>query len=292
MAAERGDVGADRAGDGDGAGDGADASPAQEAGQAGDFLARVLADVRDALDAGYYTARPEEPVEPTPSLGEAVAQGRALVAEVKRRAPSWDGAVKQRTVGEVARAYRAGGASGISVLTEPSHFDGSLQDLSTVARLGLPTLMKDFVTAVAQLDAARAHGASCVLLIQGVFDRGLSPVPRDDLVEAAHDRGLEVLLEGSTAGEFARATESDADLVAVNARRLDTLDLSLERALRVLDDHRDAATRDGRPCMVLSAIRTADDVARAFDAGADGILVGTALMHAPDPVGTLKGWSA
>lgn len=256
----------------------------------GDFLARAVADVRRALEEGYYGARPAQAVPSTPSLADAVAKGRSVVAEIKRTAPSWSTTYKERDVADLASAYRAGGAAGISVLTEPRHFQGSLDDLAQVARVGLPTLMKDFVMHPDQLDAAADHGASAVLLIQAVFDRGLAPVGRDALVGEARDRGLDVLLEASTADGFARALASEARIVAVNARRLDTLDLSLDRALRILAEQGPDDPRAGRPHMLLSAVSGPDDLQRAFEAGADAVLVGTALMEAADPVGTLKSW--
>lgn len=255
-----------------------------------DFLARACADVRRALEEGYYGARPVDPVPSTPSLADAVSKGRAVVAEIKRTAPSWSTTYKERDVATVARAYRAGGAAGISVLTEPRHFQGSLDDLATVARVGLPTLMKDFVMHPDQLDAAADHGAAAVLLIQAVFDRGLAPVGRDALIGEARDRGLDVLLEASTADGFARALDSEASIVAVNARRLDTLDLSLDRALRILAKQGPEDPRSRRPHMLLSAVSGRADLERAFEAGADAVLVGTALMEAADPVGTLKSW--
>lgn len=249
-----------------------------------DFLDQVCHDVAKRIADGAYDARPDEPVRRTPSLVDAVREGEAIVAEVKRDAPSWDAPSDVDPIAQ-ARAYRDALVAGISVVTERDHFGGTIELLGGIATLGRPTLMKDFLIDEAQIDAADAHGAAAVLAIQAVFDREVAD--RDALVDAAHDAGLEVLLEASTAEELDRALGSDADIVAVNARRLDTLDVSLDRAVGILED-RDV----DRPAMILSAISSREDVRRAFDAGADGVLVGSALMRSDDPAGVIAKWRA
>lgn len=244
-------------------------------------LAGICRDVVDAIEDGHYAIDLDG--SPGPSLAEAIVD-RALVAEVKLDAPTWDEPVDRDPL-ELAKAYVAAGVDGISVLTERDRFGGSPTRLAEVAGLGVPTLMKDFVVDEAQVACARRCGASAVLLIQAVFDDDLARAGRDALIDAAHDRGLEVLLEASTAEGFARAKASDADILAANARRLDTLDVDLERALEIL------AARDDRPTMLLSGLSDPKDAERAW-AVADGVLVGSALVRADDPGEVIAAWRA
>lgn len=244
-------------------------------------LAGICRDVAEAIDDGHYDVGLDG--SPGPSLAEAIVD-RALVAEVKLDAPTWEEPIDRDPL-DLARAYVEAGVDGISVLTERDRFDGSPTRLAQVAGLGPPTLMKDFVLDEPQIGCARRCGASAVLLIQAVFDADLARVGRDALIEAAHDHGLEVLLEASTVEGFARAKASDADILAANARRLDTLDVSLGRALEVL------AARDDRPTLLLSGISDRKDAERAW-AIADGILVGSALARADDPAEVIASWRA
>lgn len=242
-------------------------------------LAGICRDVADAVDDGHYGIDLDG--SPGPSLAAAIVD-RALVAEIKLDAPTWDEPIGRDPI-DLARAYVRGGVEGISVLTERDRFGGSPQRLAEVAGMGPPTLMKDFVLDEAQIECARRCGASAVLLIQAVFEADLARSGRDELIDAAHDRGLEVLLEASTADGFAAAKRSDADLVAVNARRLDTLEVDLDRALEVL------AARDDRPTMLLSGLSDRKGAERAW-AIADGVLVGSALARADDPEEVIAAW--
>ncbi len=164
----------------------------------------------------------------------------------------------------------------VSVLTDEHWFAGSFQDLSRVReRVTLPVLCKEFVIDEVQLDVARAMGADAVLLIV----RFIGDAKRlAELVQAAHERQLDPLTEIVTEEEAAIALDAGAELVGVNARDLDTLDIDAERTRRVLG---------GLPASVvrlhLSSLRTPGDVARVARSGVDGALVGEALMRQDDP---------
>ncbi len=121
-----------------------------------------------------------------------------------------------------------GGATGISVLTEPKHFGGSLGYLAKVREaVRLPILMKDIIVDPIQIEAASRIGANVVLLIEAIFERGYCELCLDEMITQAHSRRLEVLLETHSEDEYQHAIETDADLVGINNRDLRTLKVDL-----------------------------------------------------------------
>jgi indole-3-glycerol phosphate synthase len=219
-------------------------------------------------------------VEPRP-FGARRPDGRVgVIAEVKRRSPS--AGVIRAALDPVAhaRAYAAGGAVAISVLTEEAHFGGSLADLEAVAAsVALPVLRKDFLLDEVQLLEARAAGAAGVLLIARV----LSPGRLRDLTRAAQSLGLAVLVEVHGAGELASACAAGATLIGVNSRDLDDFTVDLARAealLRRVPAELIAVAESG--------IATRADVTRLAAAGADHVLVGTALSRLGDPQAAVR----
>ena len=198
----------------------------------------------------------------------------AVIAEVKRASPS-AGAIADRDPGAQARAYASAGAAAISVLTEPAHFHGSLADLRA-ARMAcdLPVLRKDFLIYPSELIESRATGADAVLLIAAC----LSANELVAMLAAARDLGLGALVETHSDDDLDKALATDAEVVGVNARDLETLDVDAERALAHL-----RRIPAGRLSVMESGIATRDHVRAAVDAGASAILVGEALMRADDP---------
>jgi indole-3-glycerol phosphate synthase len=197
-----------------------------------------------------------------------------LLAEIKRRSPS-AGAIREGAdPAEVARAYAAGGAAALSVLTDAEFFGGSLEALR-LARLAveLPLLRKDFTIDPVQVWEARAAGADAILLIVRILD----DARLRDLRALAEGLGMDALVEIHDAAELARALAAGASLIGINNRDLSTfrtdLGLSLDLAPRVSPTSTLVAE---------SGIRTADDVRRLGEAGVDAILVGESLMRQPD----------
>jgi indole-3-glycerol phosphate synthase len=203
----------------------------------------------------------------------------AVIAEVKRASPS-AGAISDREPGAQARAYASAGAAAISVLTEPAHFHGSLADLRA-ARMAcdLPVLRKDFLIHPSDLIESRATGADAVLLIAAC----LSANELVAMLGAARDLGLGALVETHSDDDLDKALATDAEVVGVNARDLETLDVDVERALAHL-----RRIPTGRLSVMESGIATRDHVRAAVDAGASAILVGEALMRADDPGAKLR----
>ena len=171
-------------------------------------------------------------------------------------------------------------APSISVLTEPTRFDGSLTDVRA-ARLAapLPVLRKDFLVHPAQVIESRATGADAVLLISAA----LTELELKGMLAVADDLGLDALVEAHSEEDLAKVLTTDAGVVGVNARDLETLELDLERALALVP-----LVPPDRVAVLESGVSTREHVERALDAGASAVLVGETLMRAPDAEATIR----
>jgi indole-3-glycerol phosphate synthase len=216
-------------------------------------------------------------VRPFPGdLGDTVG----LMAEVKRRSPS-QGAIRTDLDPVAhARAYLRGGAMAVSVLTEETHFGGSLEDLSRVAAaVSVPVLRKDFILDELQIMEARAAGASAVLLIA----RALSPEQLRMLGKAARTWGLATLIEVHAADELDAALAARPSVVGVNARDLSTLDLDMRGAEQII-----SRVPSGVTVVAESGVERRADVERLAAAGADLVLVGTSVARQDDPESAVR----
>jgi indole-3-glycerol phosphate synthase len=204
----------------------------------------------------------------------------ALVAEVKRRSPS-AGAINQALDPvHLATAYRTGGATAISVLTNSRFFGGSIADLDAVAAaVELPVLRKDFILDETQLLETRAAGASAVLLIVRILPQAVL----ERLLHVAASLGLAVLVETHNPAEVVRATDAGATIIGVNARDLDSLVIDTAAALALL-----ATVPADCLAVAESGMASREDVGRAAAAGADAVLIGSALAAAGDPAGRTR----
>ena len=211
------------------------------------------------------------------------AERVSVIAEVKRSSPSegrfssvGDGPAAVR---QMVRGYAAAGAAAVSVLTEPTRFDGRDEDLSAASDVGVPVLRKDFVVDAYGVWQARALGAAAVLLIVRALDDGALP----DLLREAGRAGLDALVEVHDADELERALAADATLVGVNARDLGTLTVDIAASLPLVR----RAAECGATVVAESGITGPDDLRRAGEAGAAAILVGTMLLRSVDPATAL-----
>ena len=211
------------------------------------------------------------------SLHAALSQpDLAVIAEVKRRAPSVGSLAEAADPVAVARAYERAGAAAISVLTDGPHFGGSLADLAAVsAAVDLPVLRKDFLIDPLQVAEAAVHGADAVLLIVAMLD----DAQLAELSAAVTELGLEALVETHTAEEVERALAAGARIVGVNNRDLESLAIDLATGEALLPTLRAA----GVVAIGESGVHGPAEARRLRTAGADAILVGSALMAAPDP---------
>lgn len=219
---------------------------------------------------------------PVPAPFAAALRGPAvrLVAEVKRRSPSRGTINAALDAPAQAAAYAAGGAAAISVLTEAAHFGGSSEDLVAVrSRVAVPVLKKDFHLAEVQLLEARVLGASAALLIA----RALSPAVLPRLADYARRVGLETLVEVRTDAELARALDAGAAVIGVNCRDLETLEVDPAVAERLVK-----RIPAGVVAIWESGVSGAADVGRAAAAGADAVLVGSAVSASPDPAAAVR----
>jgi len=206
--------------------------------------------------------------------------GLHAVAEFKRRSPSAGGIRPGADVRAYAQAYEAAGAAAMSVLVD-ARFDGSIDDLRAAREAtSLPLLAKGFFSGAAQLDELRAAGADAALLIL----RDLDDERASALQAHARRLGLDVLVEAHDANELERAVRLGADPIGLNARDLGTFTIDRRAQLELVA----AAPRD-RIVIAESAIASRAQAAAAELAGADAVLVGTALMRARDPAAALRG---
>lgn len=220
--------------------------------------------------------------EPRRGLRAALARRRApaVIAEIKRASPS-KGRIREAFDPPAhARAYASAGAAALSVLTEPRWFEGALEHLAAArAATELPCLRKDFLVDPYQVIESRAWGADAVLVIAAAAEGSRNR----ELMAAAGAEGLDVLVEVHDAAELAWACEAGATLIGVNNRDLRTFvtDLAVTERLAPL-------VPPGVLLVAESGIHTPDDLARMVAAGAHAVLVGEALMQAPDPGAALR----
>jgi indole-3-glycerol phosphate synthase len=198
-----------------------------------------------------------------------------VVAEVKRSSPSKGLINPGLDLEKQVVAYESGGAAAISVLTEPTRFGGSNEDLTRArAAVRIPLLKKDFHVEAVQIVEARSLGASAALVIA----RGVSPTRLGELMAAGNDAGIEILVEIRDERELELALTLGARLVGVNNRNLETLEIDPETALRLLP-----LIPAGVIAIAESGVRTAKDVERLAASGADAVLVGTEVSASSDP---------
>ena len=206
--------------------------------------------------------------------------GTSVVAEHKRRSPSAGVLREGASVTEVVRAYERGGAAALSVLTEEDHFAGSLDDLrEAVAATDLPVLRKDFTVDRYQLYEAKVAGADAILLIVAALD----PDALADLYAEARALDLDALVEVHDERELEAALEVDADTIGINNRDLTDFTVDTRRTFELLAD-----VPAGKTVVSESGIADREQVEELERVGVDAVLVGEALMRAPDPEAAVR----
>ena len=238
---------------------------------------------------GYYNV--ESSIERIPiSLAKTITTCKhvPIIAEIKKRSPASGILREQIDPAQVATAFKKGGAVGISVVTEPARFEGSLQFLRSIREtVDLPLLMKDIVTNEVQIEAASRLGADAILLIKAIFDRGNCQHSLQHMISFARSKGLEVLLESHNQEEFASALDTDVEMIGINNRNLRDLSVDLETAYSILENRK----IDDRIVVVESGIQSRRDMDRFLKVGADAFLIGSSIMKAADIEVMLKEFS-
>ena len=228
--------------------------------------------LEDAEERAESATREFETVEArdfAAAVEETKEVGRVpVIAEIKPTSPTTDGTVALDPA-ETARKMVDGGATALSVLTESERFGGSLEGLREVREaVDVPVLRKDFVVDRRQVREVRAD----LLLLIAAFVDNLGA-----LVEEAQSAGFEPLVEVHTRDELEAALETDARVIGVNSRDLRNLEVDLSHAEKLLPE-----VPDDRLSVAESGMENPEDVRRMIQAGADAVLVGTAITRAQD----------
>jgi indole-3-glycerol phosphate synthase len=214
-------------------------------------------------------------------FGEALVRpGLSVIAEFKRRSPSAGEIRAGATPAETASAYEEGGAAALSVLTDGPHFGGSLDDLRAArAACALPVLQKDFIVGRYQVYEAAAAGADAILLIVAALER--------DELARLHDeaRGLDLdcVVEVHSEEELQSALSIDAEVIGVNNRNLDDFSVDVQTTFELITD-----VPAGKTVVSESGIAERETLEELERVGVDAVLIGEALMRAPDPAAKVR----
>lgn len=236
---------------------------------------RRVEERRSQIPQGDLESRLSARGEDRPFSEALVRPGLSLIAEFKRRSPSAGEISVGAVVDDQVRAYERGGAAALSVLTEEHHFGGSLEDLREArAACDLPILRKDFIVDPYQLYEAAVNGADAVLLIVAALsDRDLRA-----LYEEARSIDLDCLVEVHDGEELERALEAGAEVIGINNRNLDDMSVDIATTYELMPN-----VPAGKTVVAESGISGRAELEELDRVGVDAVLIGGALMAAPDP---------
>ncbi len=241
-------------------------------------LEKLVMNSRKAINDGIYDITetlPKSAIDLEESIRNNVHA--SLITEIKFSSPA-QGEIKQISDPlQIAESMISGGAKALSILTQPHLFNGSPEYFIKIRKnVEIPLLMKDIMIDKIQIDAAKKMGADYFLLIQALFDKGHVD-NMDELIDYGHKNGLKILLEAHTKTEFDNAIRTDADIVGINNRNLDTLEINLETTKHILEN-----SQKSKMILSESGIKSAEDVKFLHDCGADAFLIGTSIMKSSD----------
>ena len=242
------------------------------------ILEKLVSNSQKAIDDGIYDIN-ETLSKSEIDLKKVISQSQhaSLITEVKFSSPALGNIRKISDPVEIAIKMVDGGATALSVLTQPYLFHGSPEFFMKIRnKVKIPMLMKDITINKIQIDAAKNMGADYFLLIQSLFDKKLIP-DMDELIDYGHKNGLKVLVEAHTLEEFDNASNTNADIIGINNRNLDTLKIDLNTTRHILEK-----SDYSKIVISESGIRTQEDIRFLHKCGADAYLVGSSIMQTED----------
>ena len=242
------------------------------------ILEKLVNNSKKAIEDGIYDINESLPNSET-DLENIITKSEhaTLITEVKFSSPALGNIRKITDPVEIALKMVNGGASALSVLTQPYMFDGSPEFFMKVRKMvKVPMLMKDITVDRVQIDAAKKIGADYFLLIQSIFDNGLVN-DIDNMIDYGHNLGLKVLIESHTKQEFDNSCNTSADIIGINNRNLDTMKIDLSTTKKILHN-----TKKTKLVISESGISTSDDIRFLHKCGADAYLVGSSIMKTDD----------
>ncbi|MEM3637671.1 MAG: indole-3-glycerol phosphate synthase TrpC [Conexivisphaerales archaeon] len=244
-----------------------------------DMLRKFVDSALQRVRQGYYDI-PEGTAYSKRSIKERLKRSRlAVIAELKYASPSAGVFGCRKSPVEVASMYERAGAVAVSVLTDPDHFSGKIDYIREIREgTSLPILMKDFVVDKKQVLAAYRSGADAILVINSIFSKGYLRGNISELIDLAHNMGLEVIEEVHSYEEYLEALHDSADIIGINNRNLQTLEVSLSVSSYILQ-HKSKS----KPVICESGITKGAELLELKKEGADGFLIGSTLMKADDP---------
>ena len=238
------------------------------------ILKKLFDNSRIAISDGIYNIE-ESLTNSSKDLIELINENKhaALITEVKFSSPSLSEIRKISDPIVIAKSMIHGGATGLSILTQPYLFSGSPEFFIKIRKeVDVPLLMKDIIVDKIQIDAAKKMGADYILLIQSLFDQGFMK-EIDEMIDYSHKNGLKILLESYTKDEFQNSLKTDADILGINNRNLDTLEIDINNTKKILE------TFDkSRMVISESGVETPEDIRFLHNCGASAFLVGSSIM--------------
>lgn len=242
------------------------------------FLTVIADEIKELINKGYYDITEKVERRDT-SLKDVLVtkkENYPIITEIKFSSPSL-GEINSNSNSqkEILTKMEENGSSAISVLTQPLYFDGSLENLKIVRQnTKLPILMKDIIIDEKQIEAGFDLGANVILLIETLFRDNHSKL--EQLIRYAKKMGLEILLEVNTKQEFDKAVTRDVDILGINNRDLNTLQLDMQTTNKILGKE----FKIDKPIISESGIVTSEDIEMIGKSGVSGFLIGTTIMKA------------
>ena len=211
------------------------------------------------------------------SLKESIKKSKSgIICEFKRKSPSNEKINYKSNISEVINGYEKAGAVGVSILTNKKYFDGSLSDINEVKNsIDIPILRKEFIISEYQIVESKSIGADAILLIASILDKE----EIKNYSSLAKSLGLEVLLEIHSIDELNKISNTDVDIIGVNNRNLDTLDINIENSIEMFENIPSEFIKISE-----SGISKVDSIIKLIKVGYDGFLIGENFMKNNDPV--------